>query len=305
MKKCLSIALCLATTLCLFSCENKFDSEYSDELVSFGIMKDWEQSDNETACWTKGDDFEIKYYSYVVSSSEANATSDELKNNICEFYENADKANFESKQIGDYDCLITKNLEYNNGEVQNFIEFRDNGFNCKFVFSDSAENDAINMVKSLKVKKLSEEEYSTLDSDWESSYLKFNISSNWNISYESDDDSHQSIYFEWLTNDYGCNIDFMFFSDDFYKKPTKYELEQDWYEHQEFLKNDETYDLYDESLKITDSFVKNSVPFIVISSDDPDTRKIEFVNDGIKGNITYSVNCEDIVMDLIDTIEYY
>lgn len=317
MKKYLLIIVCVVTTLCLCSCgrekvkNNKFDSKYSDNYATFGIMKDWEQTEDDyyDVIWTNDDGLIIEYKSFITSSG-VSETSEEIKQELQEWSESygssLNEVTYESKQIGNYDCLIEKFLKpYNeniekkyNNEVIKTIRLCPNGLHCIFNFPESAEDTVIDMIKSLEIKSLSEKEYSTLDTDWESSYIKFGVSSKWLVGNENDNESYQSVNFEWMTNEKGCHVDLSFFESSYYKKTTTYELEQDWIDTQNSTGNDD-------SLKITDSFVENGVPFIVISSDDPNTKEIEFENDGIKGAIKYNVVCEDVVMKLISTMEFY
>lgn len=318
MKKRFLIVLCTASVISLCACGNnrekikkqKFDSEYSDDHVTFKIMKDWVQTGDDycDATWTNDDGLRIEYSSYI-SSSGVSESSEEMKQK----WNFSTNSTCETKKIGDYDCLIKKinpsnedaAKEYNN-EVVERIRLCPNGLYCTFTFPESAENTVIKMIKSLEIKSLSDKEYSTLDTDWESSYIKFDISSKWLISDEYDSENYQSVEFEWLTNEYGCHIDLSFFEGSYYKKTTTYELEQDWSDSQNHKENDPDLSAtYDDSLKITDSFVENGVPFIVISSDDPNTKEIEFENDGIKGIIRYNIACEDVVMNLISTMEFY
>lgn len=160
--------------------------------------------------------------------------------------------------------------------------------------------------KESKSKKNKEESYNELDTDWESDYIKFDVSSNWEERYYTNEEDFQIVSFYLEDNNKKYEINCTFDISTIYKKLTTFELEEDWLKLQEsFEKDGEVNYLYDESPKIVDKFVENGVACIIIASDESDRRTIEFSNDGIYGRFTYNENCEDIVKNMIGTIEFY
>lgn len=148
----------------------------------------------------------------------------------------------------------------------------------------------------------------SLDTTWESEYIKFNVSSAWDMSYSNSSSDSDSISWEWEDGEENNKIKFFAFYSSLRSKKTRSELEDDWNEWQEYYKNsDDEFDqsLYDPDLYIVDSFVTNGIAYLIIGSVSSDDRTIEFENDGISGWFDYNVQCEDIVMDMISSIEFY
>ena len=176
--------------------------------------------------------------------------------------------------------------------------------------SRSEESEAVITDSEIEEKKEAEnskeENYNVLDTDWESDYIKFDVSSNWEKSRETLDEDIQIVSFYFEDNNIKHEIKCAFDISTIYTKLSTFELEEDWLDLQAMYEKDgEINYLYDESPKIVDKFVENGVACIVIASDESDRRTIEFSNDGIYGRFTYNENCEDIVKNMIGTIEFY
>lgn len=148
----------------------------------------------------------------------------------------------------------------------------------------------------------------SLDTTWESEYIKFDISSAWDMGYSNSSSDSDSISWEWEDSEGSNEISFFAFYSDFRSKKTRSELEDAWIREQEYYKNsDDEFDqsFYDPDLYIVDSFVTNGIAYLIIGSVSSDDRTIEFENDCISGSFDYNLQCEDIVMDMINSIEFY
>lgn len=308
MKKIIALVAALSLSVNLFACEDNksnFDSEYNNGFVSVGIMNDWEQTQDSssltTMCWNKDDDFKIMLSTSAYADDK---TSEDIIKDFKEYDFGSDETTYESKKIADFDCVIISDCELYDGEYNNEIIVISKSCRSYFYFTDSAKDTVFSMIESLKFNFLTEDEYTVLDSDFETDFIKFGVSSNWVKSYESLSESSQYVDFDWMSNDDVYSINCVFYTDEFYKKETTFELEESWVSLQEFYK-DESPDLYDDTLKIVDSFVENGIACIVISSEEEETRTIKFSNDGIKGSFEYTENCEEIIKEMINTIEFY
>lgn len=149
-------------------------------------------------------------------------------------------------------------------------------------------------------QKKSEVDYDTLDSTWECDYFKISTNSNWNEK-DSIDGFMTSVYWD-------CNgtspISIITAYNQFSSKLTQNELIEQIKKYQS--SDDEMFREMYSDYEIEDTFVKNGQAYILLKPKGSNGRKkIEFSADNLNGSIYYYESREDVVMKMIDSIEFY
>ncbi len=127
-----------------------------------------------------------------------------------------------------------------------------------------------------------------LDTTWECDYLKISICSKWEV--HKDKINGNSVDVSWKLDDKSLNTISIHLSKSIFGKQSQSDLQK-------------RYDDRDE--KILDNFVKNGQAYIVIDSEEYSFRNICFSTDKVEGTIFYSAEDEEIVMKMIESIEFY
>ncbi len=128
------------------------------------------------------------------------------------------------------------------------------------------------------------EEEITLDSEWECDYLTIAKSSEWD---EQITEENGEISVFW----YNCKIS-LFLRDSILGKMSENDLVKNYSDLQ-----------YDDH-KILDTFEKNGQAYLIMGTESTGSRDLMFSTDEVDGTIYYSVEDEEIVMDMIDSIEF-
>ena len=123
-----------------------------------------------------------------------------------------------------------------------------------------------------------------LDSSWECDYLKIATCSKWKEESEIDDDEFTACW-RWSDKDFSHRI-YISLSRSIAGKMSQLDLQK----------------TFDDILNI---FVKNGQAYIITGSEDSTIRFAYFYADTVQGMFSYSVQDEEIVMDMIDSIEFY
>lgn len=143
-------------------------------------------------------------------------------------------------------------------------------------------------------------DYDTLDSFWECDYFKISKNSNWN-ERENINGFMTSVYWDCngssqisITSAYN-QFSFKLTQNELIEKIKGYQNSDD-----EIIR--EMYSDYE----IEDTFVKNGQAYILLQPKDSKGRKIiEFNADKVNGSIYFYESQEDVVMKMIDSIEFY
>lgn len=133
-----------------------------------------------------------------------------------------------------------------------------------------------------------EDEEITLDSEWECEYLKIAKSSEWEEDVKIEDDD-ANVYWDWYDDSF--HIISILLGKSISGKMSQEDL-QICYIGLE-------YDDY----KILDNFEKNGQAYIIMG--DSEDKTLYFSTDTVDGTIHYSADEEEIVMKMIDSIEFY
>lgn len=151
-------------------------------------------------------------------------------------------------------------------------------------------------------EKSHKDEEITLDSELECDYLKIATCSKWQEKSKMEGDKFQT-YWDWGDKDKGP----YFFINLELTKSTSGKMSQ--LDLQEFYEG--LLDYYKENNENTDisvlsSFSKNGQAYIILGYENKDDllRMIHFSTNDVEGHFTYTSENEDIVMDMIDSIEF-
>ena len=127
-----------------------------------------------------------------------------------------------------------------------------------------------------------------LDSEWECDYLKIAKSSEWEEDVKIEDDD-ANVYWDWYDDSH--HIISILLGKSISGKMSEEDLIKCYSGLQ--------YDDY----KILDSFEKNGQAYIIMG--DSEDKTLLFSTDTVYGTIYYSDDDEEIVMKMIDSIEFY
>lgn len=175
---------------------------------------------------------------------------------------------------------------------------------CVSCSSDEKQSEqGMNNISSVDSESLIE-----LDSTWECDYFKMGINSKWNID-DSISDRYSTSTIEWEDEERFHVIFISFTNSSLYKKLTQSESIDEWEKLKYGMLNDSDSDEmtkeWYETRSVSDSFVKNGQAYIIIDIKDLDSKEIEFYSDSLHGTIRYYSDDEEIIMNMIDTIEFY
>ncbi|MDE5936898.1 MAG: hypothetical protein K2G83_05795, partial [Ruminococcus sp.] len=130
----------------------------------------------------------------------------------------------------------------------------------------------------------------TLDSKWECKYLKIAKSSEWEEDIKIEDDD-VNVYWDWY--DDSPHMIAILLGKSISGKMSQEDLR--------ICYTGLEYDDY----KILDSFEKNGQAYIIMGDSESENRDLMFSTDTVDGTIYYSVEDEELVMKMIDSIEFY
>lgn len=159
-------------------------------------------------------------------------------------------------------------------------------------------------VTTTAIQRATEESYKdeeiTLDSNLECDYLKVATCSEWQEKSKIEGDKFQ-VYWDWGDIDNGP---YFFINLELNKSMLGNMSQLDLQEYYEGLfeyckENNEEI-----NQSVLRSFSKNGQAYIILVSKKDLLRTIHFSTDIVNGYFTYSSECEDIVMDMIDSIEF-
>lgn len=124
-----------------------------------------------------------------------------------------------------------------------------------------------------------------LDTTFECDYLKIAKCSKWE---EKNDIHGKYVDVSWRLDDKSLNTISIYLSESIFGKQSQSDLQKE----------------YDERDKeVIDSFVKNGQAYIITG--DSENRTLYFSTDKVEGTIFYSAKDEEIVMKMIESIEFY
>ena len=152
---------------------------------------------------------------------------------------------------------------------------------------DSQENSS---EQSSSISGSATEKEIILDSEWECDYLKIAKSSEWEEDVKIEDDD-ANVYWDWY--DDSPHIISILLGKSISGKMSQEDLKK--------LFSGLEFDDY----KILDSFEKNGQAYIIMGHEDTEDRMLYFSTDIVHGIIDYSVEDEEIVMEMIESIEFY
>ena len=152
-------------------------------------------------------------------------------------------------------------------------------------------------------------DFTTLDSDWECDYLKIATNSNWKEQSELNGKMFD-VGWDWSEND--DDKDFfprIRLTVDGFSLGRKTQSELQAY-GEEMVKdytdpNSEYYDEYYKDYRVIETFTENGQSYLVMGDDSISLREIYFWTDDFWGYFYTSTNYEEIVRNMIETIEFY
>ena len=150
---------------------------------------------------------------------------------------------------------------------------------------DSQENSS---EQSSSISGSATEKEIILDSEWECDYLKIAKSSEWEEDVKIEDDD-ANVYWDWY--DDSPHIISILLGKSISGKMSQEDLKK--------LFSGLEFDDY----KILDSFEKNGQAYLIMG--DSEDKNLIFSNNKVEGNIFYSAKDEEIVMEMIESIEFY
>lgn len=162
----------------------------------------------------------------------------------------------------------------------------------------------ITTVTTPTIQEATEESYKneelTLNSELECDYLKISTCSAWKEQSKMEEETFNA-FWDWGDADEGP---YYFISLELIKTSLGKMSQSDLQEYYE-----DYFKYFEENIEenkhyILDSFVKKEQAYIILGTDTDTLRMIHFSTDTIEGHFIYSSECEDIVMDMIDSIEF-
>ncbi len=132
-----------------------------------------------------------------------------------------------------------------------------------------------------------------LDTTWECDYLKIAKCSKWEEESEIDG-NHVDI--KWELDDESINTISLYLGKSISGKESQSDL-QEFYERLN--------EKYEGEYEIFDNFVKNGQAYVITGSKDSARRTVHFSAEKVEGDIYYSAEDEELVMKMIDSIEFY
>jgi len=148
-------------------------------------------------------------------------------------------------------------------------------------------------------------DFTVLDSDWECDYLKIGTCSNWEGESKTSDDNF-SVYWNWKDENSYHRIS-LYLDESMSGKMSQSDL-QELYSYMIADYQDVNSPDYDENYKdveILDSFTENGQAYIIVGPQNDGTCNIHFSTDIVQGSFYYFNDDEEIVRDMIETIEFY
>lgn len=333
MKKYLSIICVLLTLTAFTSCSNTSgnQSEVSKNIVSENSLlssifendylkiakgSEWEEdigvSDNITSIkWDWTDESSHNISCFLMQYTSGKKSQEDLRK---EFSENGeyyvpDRIIFDSFEKNGQAYIV---LGAKDSETREIFFITDKVLG-KFVYSSDDEEILIDMIDSIEfnddISESSADSSFELDSDWECDYLKVATNSNWkeqselngkmfNVGWdwsESDDDKD---FFPRIRLTVGGTS---------LGRKTQSELQA---YGEEMVKdytdpNSEYYDEYYKDYRVIETFTENGQSYLVMGDDSISLREIYFWTDDFWGYFYTSTNYEEIVRNMIETIEFY
>lgn len=286
MKKIIALLASFTMMLSFSSCSDKpgasdsseikvkYDTEiFDNSVISFIYDSAW-NSDKEFESSTERKwetDFGAVFFEM---SAGKNVSIEQLKTEITVLEE----GDCHIVNVGDYECISAPR------EKRESLYFEFQGIRMWFDFPNELRDKIEDSINSIKTNVLSSDNWN-FDSEFEGVGIKMPISSEWSEELTYYDD-YDGAYWCWLSETGFNNIGlFITHNDLFYSEDSRlYEgIIEDYSEYEFILENQVKY---------------------YIREEEENYCIIEFINNGMKGSFTFNPECEEIVMQMIENIEF-
>lgn len=270
------------------------DKKITCDYLSFCVPSEWEHDINEYDDYTsiflfcEDEDYSIMFFIDDISLEDAlydEYSNHEISKTFTSYgqeYSIIDEANKDTKKLifsnDRIKGIMSYPVDYEDivMDMIDSIEFDDN-------ISDSSADDV-------------SENSVELDSDWECDYLKIGTYSDWKEDSQMNGKSFTVIW-NWEDSDVYHFISLML-DESSMGRMSQSDLQEFYEEYFEYSSNENNY-------KIIDNFMEDKQAYIVIGNEELPLWNIHFSTDTVQGDFTYTSQDEDIVRNMIETIEFY
>ena len=284
------------------------DSVFENDYLKISVSSDWEESDSTLGDtyytewdWKENDSLEHYILLDFTEDSSGNMSKEDLIKFCSENEEVFIAPN--SKIIDSFEknnqaYVITENTE--NRQIV-FISDKVKG---KIIYLPDDEDIVMDMIESIEfndnISENSADDVSEnsveLDSDWECDYLKIGTCSDWEEDSQMNGKSFTAIW-NWEDSDVYHFIS-LTLDESSMGKMSQSDLQEFYEEYFKYSSNENNYE-------IIDNFMEDKQAYIVIGNEELPLWNIHFSTDTVQGDFTYTSQDEDIVRNMIETIEFY
>ena len=332
MKKYLTIICALLTLMAFASCGDSNSTSDSSEVPESNISETITETTTEvtTEPETKeknpflDEKITCDYLSFYAPSEwnpEIN-TYDDGASIFCEWEEESESYNIlffvnetiENENYMDYSNREILNQFTSHGQEYTITKSGTEKSNLVFFFNDKVngsmsypityENIVMDMIDSIEfnynTSEISDGDVSKnsveLDSDWECDYLKISTCSDWEEDSQINGKSFTEIW-NWEDSDVYHFIS-LTLDESSMGKMSQSDLQEFYEEYFKYSSNENNY-------KIIDNFMEDKQAYVVIGNEELPLWNIHFSTDTVQGDFTYTSKDEEIVRNMIKTIEFY
>ena len=330
MKKYLAIICALLTMTAFASCGDSNSSSEGSEMPESSISetKTKEETEPETRNINPllNKTISCDYLSLCMPSkwNPEISTYDGSASIFCEWEEESeiydilffvnDNAKMENEDYKDYsnreilNQFISYGQEYtitkSGSEEDNLVFFFNDKVNGSMSYPIAYEDIVMDMIETIEfndnISESSADDVSEksveLDSDWECDYLKIGTCSDWEEDSKMNEKSFTAIW-NWEDSDVYHFIS-LTLDESSMGKMSQSDLQEYYEEYFKYYSNENNYE-------IIDNFMEDKQAYIVIGNEELPLWNIHFSTDTVQGDFTYTSQDEEIVRNMIETIEFY